>query len=632
MSSIAVKELSHKGNLRHMHLSAGYYDRQLSDIIQLSFKDLMEEMWLADHYIKKLLETSGSLHQARDRMFDYLNGLERHYFNIYSDKHFKDLHMLEKNNAKECIRVLKNVIRSENERETGFSALGSLYGLAHHKADALKKISEGFIAEFTYLFKGINGRSEILCDEQCDHRPGADPMDTSRHRSLQLDNYAFTMNECFKRYKTGRDPQVIERSTAMREKILGQLGAREDDWYSSAWHMSHIIKDLASLSSIVGLSKDELKGLKYAEKNNVPFQVTPYYLSLFDEDGRSNLDRVLRAQVLPGLEYCKRIVKNRRCNADQDFMGEKWTTPTEGITRRYPQILILKPYDSCPQICVYCQRNWELKSIDKARITKDKVKSALEWVKNNNSISEVLVTGGDPLSLSDGYLKWLLESIACIDHIERIRIGTRIPVTLPFRITERLAKLFKKYNEPGKREVCIVTHFEHPSEVTPDALTAIKRIREAGISMYNQQVFTYYNSRKFETSLLRKILKVSGIDPYYTFNTKGKDETADFRVPIARIEQERKEEARLLPGIVRTDEPVFNVPRLGKSNLRAWQDHEVIMIQPNGRRSYRFLPWESKLAVCDTYIYTDVAIYDYLKRLHNDGEDVNEYRSIWYYF
>ncbi|WP_217423122.1 hypothetical protein [Methanocella conradii] len=83
---------------------------------------------------------------------------------------------------------------------------------------------------------------------------------------------------------------------------------------------------------------------------------------------------------------------------------------------------------------------------------------------------------------------------------------------------------------------------------------------------------------------------------------------------------------------MRTDEPVFNVPRLGKSHLGAWQDHEVIMIMPDGRRSYRFYPWESKLAICDTYIYTDVAIYDYLKRLHDDGEDITEYKSIWYYF
>jgi Lysine 2,3-aminomutase len=168
--------------------------------------------------------------------------------------------------------------------------------------------------------------------------------------------------------------------------------------------------------------------------------------------------------------------------------------------------------------------------------------------------------------------------------------------------------------------------------MTPDSLEAIKKIREIGINVCNQQVFTYYNSRRFETCFLRKTLKVSGVDPYYSFNTLGKEETIDFRVPIARIKQERKEEARLLPRLVRTDEPVFNVPKLGKSHLRAWQDHEVIMVLPDGRRVYRFYSWESELSTGHDYLYTDVSISDYLKRLDEDGVNINDYRSIYHYF
>jgi len=103
-------------------------------------------------------------------------------------------------------------------------------------------------------------------------------------------------------------------------------------------------------------------------------------------------------------------------------------------------------------------------------------------------------------------------------------------------------------------------------------------------------------------------------------------------VPIARIEQERREEARLQPGLVRTDDPVFNVPKLGKSNLRAWQDHEVIMVRLDGSRVYRFYSWEVRLLTALDYLYTDVPIYDYLKRLSRDGENVSDYISIWYYF
>jgi lysine 2,3-aminomutase len=101
---------------------------------------------------------------------------------------------------------------------------------------------------------------------------------------------------------------------------------------------------------------------------------------------------------------------------------------------------------------------------------------------------------------------------------------------------------------------------------------------------------------------------------------------------VSRLEQERKEEARLLPGIVRTDEPVFNVPKIGKSHLRAWQDHEPIMITAAGERIYRFFPWESRFAARDAYVYKDVSIYDYLKRLEADGENPDDYKTIWYYF
>jgi lysine 2,3-aminomutase len=244
----------------------------------------------------------------------------------------------------------------------------------------------------------------------------------------------------------------------------------------------------------------------------------------------------------------------------------------------------------------------------------------------------VLVTGGDPMVLPDKELDRILGKLSEIKRIERIRIGTRMFVTMPMRFNDKLLAILEKYHKPGTREVTMMTHFEHTAEITPDVLDAVTRVRKLGISIYNQQVFTYFNSRRFETCYLRKKLKLIGIDPYYTFNTKGKEETSDFRVPIARIEQEMKEEARLLPGIVRTDEPVFNVPRLGKSHLRAWQDHEPIMVNAKGQRIYRFYPWESNMANMKTYIYTDVSIYNYMIRLMGEKEKMNDYATIWSYF
>ncbi len=152
------------------------------------------------------------------------------------------------------------------------------------------------------------------------------------------------------------------------------------------------------------------------------------------------------------------------------------------------------------------------------------------------------------------------------------------------------------------------------------------------MSVYNQQVFTVENSRRFETAKLRTDLRAIGVDPYYTFNMKGKDETRRYMVPIARLLQERKEEARLLPGLDRTDEPVFNVPRLGKNHLRAGQDRRLVMIQPDGARVYEMHPWEKNIAPMAPYNYIDVPIYEYLEEMAARGEHIRDYRTIWYYY
>jgi lysine 2,3-aminomutase len=600
--------------------------------IRHSKEKLVEILWDAEPKIKSILKNSSKLEEARFILFDYLHRLERDLFNMRSDTYFVNLNIIEKRNAKECIRVLSNVMRTENEQLTGASPLACLFDLAKETPGALESIHEAFLCEFIVLFWGITGKSgKHVTRQQIFNMK--DGREAAVIRSEQLDTYAAIIRRNYRRYRTGFDRALIRQRQALKQEILSYFGAEESSWQDYMWHYRHIIKDAKTLGALVHLEPDEVEGLACAAEMRIPFEITPHYLSLFNKSGRTDADRQIRAQVIPSRRYCQGVKESREKGIDMDFMGEKSTSPIDGVTRRYPEIMILKPYNSCPQICVYCQRNWEIKGIDDdVQMSRKKVQEALDWIRDHESITEVLVTGGDPLTLKNDYLDWLLGEIAAIKHVERIRIGTRIPVTVPFRINEGLLDVFKKYHAWGKREIAIVTHFEHAAEITPDSLEAVKKIKSLGMNVYNQQVFTYYNSRRFETCLLRKTLKISGIDPYYTFSTKGKEETADFRVPIARIEQERSEEARLQPGLVRTDEPVFNVPRLGKSHLKAWQDHEVVMILPDGRRVYRFYSWEVRLVTALDYLYTDVAIYDYLKRLSADGENIAEYNTIWYYF
>ena len=603
----------------------------MKELLQYDKKQLLDTLWECDLHIHRILKSSNSMKDARSKVLDYLNSIEKHLYNIYSDRHFKNINLLERNNSKECIRVLKNIIRSENEHITGFSALKLLYKAASNKISPYS-LKEGFIFEFIYLFKGVNCESVLYTNKEVPAFLELNGIEAAKERTKSLNQYSSNMREYFKRYSTGLDDELIGERKRNKEKILEYFNATESDWQDYKWHIKNIIQDIDTLQGMVKLSEDELRGLELAKEHGIPFHITPHYLSLFDRENTGEYDHAIRAQVLQSADYCINFANSKKKGANLDFMGEGSTSPVSGITRRYPQILILKPFDSCPQICVYCQRNWEITDIKDAVFSKEVMENALQWIRDNPSITEVLITGGDPLTMDNSTLEWLLSEVAAIEQIERIRIGTRTLVTMPQRITDGLVEILGKYHELGKREVAIITHFEHPTELTPDCLVALGKIKRAGLNIYNQQVFTYYNSKKYESCLLRTVLKKSGIDPYYMFNTKGKDETIDYRVPIARIEQERKEEARFLPGLARTDESVFNVPRLGKSHLRAWQDHEVIMVMEDGKRVYRFYPWESMFELVEPYNYTDVSIYDYIKRLSEDNEDIDDYSSIWYYF
>ncbi len=602
-------------------LSAG---RMLKEDI----KGLAAELWKADPMLLRILRRSKSREKARDALFEYINSVERSLYNVHARTEAQFLHPIEKNNAKHCTRVLKNILRTEYEAAAGASALGCLLALSRKQYAGIGK---GFVCEMLALFSGMDGKSGIYARGQ----PKFMEMEGRKaalERSRFLDEYSDLMEGKMARFGRGLDPGLSRIRKNAKMRIMRHFGASEKDWQNYRWHLSHAITDAATLKKLVPLSAEEEKGVLLAEKHGIPFQITPHYLSLFLPQNKLRMGRAVRAQVLPSPHYCKAYVEARKTGASLDFMEEGSTSPKTCITRRYPEIVILKPYDSCPQICVYCQRNWEIKNMCEAEITRESVAEAMKWIGRNRHIREVLVTGGDPLTLPDDYIEWVMESLSKIPHVARIRIGTRTLVTVPFRITQKLVSILEKYREPGRRDVCVVTHVEHPTELVQDVLEACSRLRKAGISIYNQQVFTYFNSKRFESCCLRRELKQFGIDPYYAFNAKGKEETADFRVPIARLAQERKEEARLQPGLERTDEPVFNVPRLGKSHLRAWQDHELIMVLPDGRRMYRFYPWESKLELIPPYDYVDVPIYGYLKKLKEDGEDVDDYRTIWYYF
>ncbi|MBU1097365.1 MAG: KamA family radical SAM protein [Bacteroidetes bacterium] len=602
----------------------------------IDYEVYVQRLWDCNPEIYQILANSSDLEQARDSLYDYLERSERKIFSVQND-----LHILEKSTVRESIRVFRSIIGPINEYRTEFSALDSLWKLASSRRQELScKISVGFILEFINLFRGVTGKSNIYIEDaqvkkgfpeflKMKGREAADK------RMEILDDLGSSMLKYFKKYPSGLDDEVINWRAENRSKILRYFNGTQDDWNDYLWHLKNVIKSPQPLFDIIEMTSEQKSAVEAAVKNKIAFGITPYYLSLMDTKLSIGYDHAIRAQVIPPKEYVDKMIEHlHERDVSFDFMGEHETSPIDLVTRRYPLISILKPFNTCAQICVYCQRNWEIERVldPKAMASMDKIINALNWLDSHKSIGDVLITGGDPIVMKNSQLEKILEILAGKKQIYRIRIGTRTPVVLPMRFNEELISMISKFHNPPKLEITFVTHFEHSYEITPESMHAIGKIRKAGLSVYNQQVYTVENSRRFETVKLRRDLKSIGVDPYYTFNMKGKEETKRYMVPIARILQERKEEARLLPGLDRTDEPVFNVPKLGKNHLRAGQDHRLVMILSDGSRVYEFHPWEKNITPIPPYNYVDVPIFDYLEELAARGENIRDYRTIWFYY
>ncbi|MCZ7542754.1 MAG: KamA family radical SAM protein [Anaerolineae bacterium] len=510
-------------------------------------------------------------------------------------------------------------------------------------------VAEGFVLEFVHLFRGLSGESGLVQGwlGPALAEAGAELVDFNQlegrragvARSDFLDQAAAHMWARVSRHPTGLDPEVVARRRRNAQAIIDFFDATPAHWESFAWQLAHVIQGpeaVAQLEQLIPMTPAEKDAVRLAVENGIPFGITPYYLSLFDFDSASRReDAQVRAQVIPPLHYVRRMIEHKQDREFAfDFMHERDTSPIDLVTRRYASIAILKPIDTCPQICVYCQRNWEIAGPMEASgfPAREKLDAALDWFAAHPELREVLVTGGDPFFLSDRRIKHILDRLAAMDHITNIRFGTRALVTLPMRVTDDLADLLSRYIAPGRRNVSVVTHIESAAEVTPEMADAAYRLRSRGLHLYNQQVFTLHTSRRFQAVANRVAMKKIGVDPYYTFYPKGKEETRDYVTPLARILQERKEEARLLPGMFRTDEPVFNVPRLGKNHVRARQDRELIAIRPDGRRVYLWHPWEKGIMPTEPWLYVDNGIHRYLEQLEEIGEDPAEYASIWYYY
>jgi lysine 2,3-aminomutase len=296
------------------------------------------------------------------------------------------------------------------------------------------------------------------------------------------------------------------------------LNATDAEWNDWRWQMRHAIRSGAQLAKYVNLTLDEKKGISDTAKI-FRLGLAPYYLSLVDPD---HPFCPVRMQVIPVAAEAH-ISKGEL----EDPLGEDHNRPVESIVHKYPDRVLLLATDTCAVYCRHCTRRRITKG-GEADLTKTQLQLGLEYIKNHSEIRDVLISGGDPLLLSDERLEEMLVPLRAIKHVEMIRIGTRIPVCLPMRITENLAKLLRKF-----APLFVVTHFNHPKEITAESKAACELLVDHGVPVENQTVLMRRinsNSRIIK-ELNHECLKMR-VRPYYLHQMDVAQGCEHLRTPI----------------------------------------------------------------------------------------------------
>jgi lysine 2,3-aminomutase len=294
-------------------------------------------------------------------------------------------------------------------------------------------------------------------------------------------------------------------------------------WQDWRWQIANTIRTVEEIEKILDIRFEEKK--KRALQitlDRFPMAITPYYLSLIDSSDFEN-DPVFR-QAFPDIRELE------ISDADMlDPLAEEHDSPVTGITHRYPDRVLFHVSNSCAMYCRHCTR--KRKVGDKDFIpSKDKIMAGIEYIKAHPEVRDVLLSGGDPLMLSDEMLIYILDEVSKIKHVEVMRIGTRTPVVLPYRITQELAMKLSKYDN-----LWINTHFNHPKELTKDAKVAVDRLVKAGIPMGNQSVLLadVNDCPRIMKKLVQKLVQFR-IRPYYLYQCDLSEGLEHFRTYIGK--------------------------------------------------------------------------------------------------
>ena len=293
----------------------------------------------------------------------------------------------------------------------------------------------------------------------------------------------------------------------------------QDQWMDWKWQIANRITTIEQLEKVVKLTREEKKGVENSLKK-LRMAITPHYAVHMD---RNDPACPIRRQAIPTIHETK-ITRNDCV----DPLHEKADSPVAGLTHRYPDRVLLLLTDQCSMYCRHCTRRRFAGKQDRAQ-PMENIKKALIYIRNHKEVRDVLLSGGDPLCLSDIRLEEIIREIRKIEHVEIIRIGTRTPVVMPQRITGNLCAMLKKYHP-----IWINTHFNHPREITPESIKACEMLADAGIPLGNQTVLLKgvndcpYIMRKLMQDLVRIRVR-----PYYLYQCDLSEGIEHFRTAVS---------------------------------------------------------------------------------------------------
>jgi len=293
-----------------------------------------------------------------------------------------------------------------------------------------------------------------------------------------------------------------------------------EDWNDWRWQVRNDIRDVDTLAKVLTLGDKEKEEISKVLKV-FRMAITPYYASLIDQ---GNPVCPVRLQAVP------RLPETFEDSTDRDDpLHEDVDSPVPGLTHRYPDRALLLVTNLCSMNCRHCTRR-RLVGFEDGHMPDAAIDAAIAYIKDSPEIRDVILSGGDPLVLSDEKLESIISRIRDIPHVEIIRIGTRTPVVMPMRITEELALMLKKYHP-----IYVNTHFNHPKEITAEAREACRKLADAGIALGNQSVLLrdVNDCPMLMKKLVQKLLTIR-VKPYYIYQCDLSRGIGHFRTTVSK--------------------------------------------------------------------------------------------------